>query len=790
MCFSVCFGRMKMLNETPRDLIWYCIPATDWNEALPLGNGRIGAMVFGGAYDECISVNEDTLWTGRPATEKVHPSVKSVFMEASRLTEEGHFSQAQELMEKQMSGKWTQAYMPMCDIRIHSRLALPYENYRRELDLNRAVHTVSYTKNNIDYVRETLVSFPDQVMVMHTTASKPASIHFHVSLAPAIDGTVSFRDDRLLITGNAPVLEWQLGDPYDAGGAMEYPQEINRKGMAFASVACVVPVGGQMTRQGCGLDVRNADEVTVYFAARTVFTAWNKHPFRVPEVCVRQCDADLDAAVQKGWNAILEDHLKDYSALYNRVSFSLGEDEKAIIPLNERMLMHDAQDKDIGLYALYFQYGRYLTIAASRPGTQATNLQGIWNHLITPPWNSNYTTNINTEMNYWPTLPANLEECSEPLDRLIEELTEDGKKTASEWYDAKGSCAHHNTDIWRLSSPVGSLQKGSAIYAQWPMGLAWLCRHLWEKYCYTGNVDYLREHAFPLMAESVAFVESILTKTKNGQYILSPSTSPENTFRDQNGTAAGVDYYTSMSQEIAADLLRFAAKSARILGMESWAKKREDIAKHLVMPEIGKEGELLEWSQNFEEIDIHHRHLSHLYGAYPADLFNNEETPEMMKAVRVSLERRGDESTGWAMGWRICLWARLGDGNRALKLLKRQLKTTDATYGQQGGTYPNLLDAHPPFQIDGNYGACAGIIEMLLQSHNDILRLLPALPDEWKDGEVRGLRARGGYTVDIAWQGHRMTHAMVHCDRDGVLHLSDGRTFVHKAGETVFIGPA
>ncbi|MCR4883484.1 MAG: glycoside hydrolase family 95 protein [Clostridiales bacterium] len=778
-----------MMDERQKDVIWYCIPAADWNEALPLGNGRLGAMVYGGAYDECISINEDTLWSGYPVTRTTQQSMKNTFMDASQLTKEGHFAQAQELLEKKMSGLWTQAYMPLCDLCMHSRVSSQYENYKRELDLGNAVHTVSYTKNNMDYYRETLVSFPDQVLVMHTRASKPKSINFHISLIPALNGTIVYHADRICIKGNAPVLAWQMGDPFDAEAVMQYPHDENQKGMAYAAELSIVMNGGRLTRQGCGLDIQDADEVTVFFAARTGFTSWNHQPIRDAEVCLKKCDADLEAAMTKGWESIQLDHIRDYQALYNRVSLTLGEDEKACIPLNERMLMHDAQEKDEGLYALYFQYGRYLTISASRQGTQASNLQGIWNPLPIPPWNSNYTMNINTEMNYWPTLPANLEECSEPLDRLIEELTEDGKKTASELYGAKGSCAHHNTDIWRKSSPVGSLQKGSAVYAQWPMGLAWLCRHLWEKYCYTDDLDYLRDSAFPLMAESVEFVESILTKAKNGEYILSPSTSPENTFFYQDGQTAGVDFYTSMSQEIAADLLRCASQAARILGMDEWADAREKIAKHLVMPEIGKHGELLEWSRNFEETDIHHRHVSHLYGAYPSDLFNLEETPELMKAVRISLERRGDESTGWAMGWRICLWARLGDGNRALKLLHRQLRTTDHMHGQQGGTYPNLLDAHPPFQIDGNYGACAGIIEMLMQSHGGVLRLLPALPDEWKDGEVRGLRARGGYTVDIAWQGGALSHAMVHADHEGTLQLSDGRKFHHKAGETIFLGP-
>lgn len=778
-----------MMHGAPKNSIWYYVPAMEWNEALPLGNGRLGAMVYGGANDECYSINEDTLWTGYPGSGTAGPSGKNVYPEASRLTKKGEFAQAQDLLEQNMSGLWTQSYLPLCDVRLHSRTSFEYDNYMRMLDLSNAIHSVVFNKNGVTCRRDTLISYPDQVFVTHATASRKKHISFHLSMIPALEGSVSFQKDSICIKGIAPVLNWKMGDPFQAGEAMEYAKDTEHQGMAYAAEIRIIHKGGTLTRQGAGFDVHGADEVTYYIAARTGFRAWNKEPIRDPEWCREQCERDLDAAVTKGWEKIREDHIRDYQTLFNRVSLTIGDDEKDVVPLNERMIMNDVFEKDNNLYALYFHYGRYLTIAASRPGSEATNLQGIWNQLTTPPWNSNYTLNINTEMNYWPALPANLEECTEPLDRLIEELTDSGRKTAEEWYNADGSCAHHNTDIWRFSTPVGSLQKGSAKYSQWPLGLAWLCRHLWDKYCYNCDEHYLRELALPLMTASVSFIESMLTQTDDGRYILSPATSPENTFLYQEDQSASVDIYTSMSQEIATDLLRCAAQAARIVGDEEWAKKREAIADKMVMPGIGKDGELLEWSQNYKEAEIHHRHVSHLYGAYPSDLFTLEDNPAVMEAVRKTLLRRGDESTGWAMGWRICLWARLGDGNHALKLLHRQLRMTDAEYGQSGGTYPNFLDAHPPFQIDGNYGACAGIIEMLMQSHKGILRLLPALPDEWKSGEVRGLRAKGGYTVDIAWQGGKLLHAMVHADHAGTLRLSDGRQFHHKAGETIFIGP-
>lgn len=756
--------------------LWYDAPATVWEEALPLGNGRIGAMVYGNPTQEVYQLNEETLWSGYPQ-DCNNPKAAEVLPLVRKAVDEGDYVKASALWKANAQGPYTARYLPLANLMLSQPTEKQSKNIYRDLNISNATATVTYEADGVKYRRTSFISYPDQVMVVKMEADKKQSVSLDVRLNSLLRYQVkATAQDELLLDGKAP--SYVANRDYDPRQVIYHDQ----LGLKFKVKVKLLSKGGTYASSDSLLSIRNADEVTLLLSAAT--------DFYQPEIKLNDCN--------RTYEELIDRHLKDYQPLFNRVDISLGKSssEKEKLPTSQRLKQFATAPNDNGLLELYYQYGRYLMIASSRPGGLPANLQGIWNHRVQPPWGSNYTTNINTEMNYWMTETANLPECFTPLSDFIRRLSVNGAQTAKINYGMdRGWLAHHNSDAWAQTAPTGGYDtdpKGSPRWSCWPLAGVWLCQHLWEHYAFGGDRQYLSQTAYPIMKGAAEFLLQWLQKDpETGKWITNPSTSPENRFRymDKNGQKQDAELSRSSGMDLglAWDLLTNCIDASRILNTDAaFRSQLEEVRANLQPFRIGSKGQLLEWEKEFEEIDPKHRHVSHLFALHPGRQILPERDTELANACRRTLELRGDGGTGWAMAWKINFWARLHDGNHAFLMLKNGLKYVDATQEsiKGGGTYANLFDAHPPFQIDGNFGGTAGITEMLLQSHAGYIHLLPALPDNWQEGSIHGIRARGGFTIDMEWKKGKITRLSVTSHLGGTCRIREGASEKERMIET------
>jgi alpha-L-fucosidase 2 len=756
--------------------LWYDNPATYFEEALVLGNGTQGATVFGGIGTDKIYLNDLTLWSGEPVNVNMNPNAYKNLPDIRKALNDKNYKKAEQLYKK-LQGKYSESYAPLGTLFLDMNDDPFITDYYRALNIDSAIARVKTISNNNVVEREYLVSNPDKVFAIHLSSKKAGALGFTIRFESLLAHTKNVNANTFIVNGYAPI----KADPSYLGKSKNSIVFDPKKGTRFSTQIKIQTTTGKISQTDSTLSLADASEATIYVSMATSFNGFDKNPATNGLNNVAIASTQLSQAQQKGWNEIKKRHVADYQKFFKRVELKIANKELVDIPTDQRLKRYAEGAVDPYLETLYFQYGRYLLISSSRTNGVPANLQGLWNPYIQPPWSSNYTMNINAEENYWLAENTNLSEMHQPFLQFINNLSTTGKITAKTFYNLPGWVVHHNSDIWAMSNPVGDFGKGDPVWANWPMGGAWSSAHLWDHYLYTQDKTFLEQKAYPLMKGAAEFCLGFLVPDSAGRLITSPSTSPENNFKTPTGYIGSTFYGGTADMAMIRELFLDVLSAQQVLKNDNeFATKINNALTNLLPYQVSMKGHLQEWYYDWEDADPKHRHQSHLYGLYPGNHITVDKTPALAAAAKQTLEIKGDETTGWSKGWRINLWARLKDGDRAYKMYRELLKfvppdETKENYKNAGGTYPNLLDAHPPFQIDGNFGGAAAVAEMLVQSNGEVIELLPALPKAWPSGEVRGLKARGNYEINMSWNAGQVTNLVIKSTKPTAQVMMNGK---------------